>query len=485
MRLLVIGGSDAGIAAALRARELDPTVEATVVVADAFPNFSICGLPYYLSGDVPDWRDLAHRTTSDLEAAGIQLLLDHTAQAIEPAGKQVTVTSQHGGERQLGYDELVIGTGAVPVRPPIDGLDLPGVHVLHTMADTFALHQALAAGAGSAIIVGGGYIGLEMAEAFTARGLAVTLVEQAPAVMPTVDLELGRLLGEELGRNDVEVVNDVTVKAIHRDAARLTVAGEPDFAAAADLVLVVVGVRPDTDLAVAAGVETGVRGALRVDRRMRTNLPDVFAAGDCVETWHRLLEAPTYLPLGTTAHKQGRIAGETAVGGTAEFAGSLGTQVVKVFELAVARTGLRDQDAAAAGLDPVTVGSVEFNHKAYYPGAHRLHLRITGDRTSGRLLGAQLVGHQDAEVAKRIDIPATALFHHMTVDGLSELDLSYTPPFGSAGNRAAGAVCLHPQRRAQHRRRRPAQRPPASRGYGPTQPGPSPPTPSTAPWSPP
>jgi NADPH-dependent 2,4-dienoyl-CoA reductase/sulfur reductase-like enzyme len=209
------------------------------------------------------------------------------------------------------------------------------------------------------------------------------------------------------------------------------VAGEPDFTVTADLVLVVVGVRPDTDLAVAVGVETGVRGALRVDRRMRTNLPDVLAAGDCVETWHRLLEAPTYLPLGTTAHKQGRIAGETAVGGTAEFAGSLGTQVVKVFELAVARTGLCDQDAAAAGFDPVTVGSVEFDHKAYYPGAHQLHLRITGEKTSRRLLGAQLVGHQDAEVAKRIDIPATALFHHVTVEGLSDLDLSYTPPFGS------------------------------------------------------
>jgi len=164
---------------------------------------------------------------------------------------------------------------------------------------------------------------------------------------------------------------------------------------------------------------------------MRTNLPDVLAAGDCVQTWHRLLEAPTYLPLGTTAHKQGRIAGETAVGGTAEFAGSLGTQVVKVFELAVARTGLRDQDAAAAGLDPVTVGSVEFDHKAYYPGAYRLHLRITGDRPSGRLLGAQLLGDQRAQVAKRIDIPATALFHHITIQGLSDLDLSYTPPFGS------------------------------------------------------
>jgi NADPH-dependent 2,4-dienoyl-CoA reductase/sulfur reductase-like enzyme len=431
MRLLAIGGSDAGISAGLRARELDPTVEVTLLVADAFPNFSICGLPYYLSGDVADWRALAHRTTGDLEAAGLGLRLDHTARAIDPAAKQVTVTDPGGADRQLGYDQLVIATGAVPVRPPIDGLDLDGVHVLHTMGDTFALHHALAVGAGSVVIVGGGYIGLEMAEAFTARGLAVTVVEQAPAVMPTVDREVGGLLGQELGRHGVQVVNDVTVKAIHREHGRLVVAGEPDFTAAADLVLVVVGVRPDTDLAVAAGVETGVRGALRVDRRMRTNLPGILAAGDCVETYHRLLDQPAYLPLGTTAHKQGRVAGETAVGGDREFAGSLGTQVVKVFDLAVARTGLRDPDARQAGHDPLTVGSTQFDHKAYYPGAHQLHLRLTGDRQTGRLLGAQLVGHKDAEVAKRIDIPAGALFHRMTVEALSDLDLSYTPPFGS------------------------------------------------------
>jgi NADPH-dependent 2,4-dienoyl-CoA reductase/sulfur reductase-like enzyme len=165
------------------------------------------------------------------------------------------------------------------------------------------------------------------------------------------------------------------------------VAGEPHFAATADLVLVVVGVRPDTDLAVAAGVETGVRGALRVDRHMRTNLPDVLAAGDCVETWHPLLNQPTYLPIGTTAHKQGRIAGETAAGGDRAFAGSLGTQVVKVFELAVARTGLRDQEAAAAGFNPLTFASTQYDHKTYYPGAHQLHICITGDRTSGQLLG--------------------------------------------------------------------------------------------------
>jgi NADPH-dependent 2,4-dienoyl-CoA reductase/sulfur reductase-like enzyme len=365
LRLLVIGGSDAGISAGLRARELDPSVEVTLLVADAYPNFSICGLPYYLSGDVGDWRSLAHRTRADLQGAGLQLLLDHTAHAIDPAAKQVTATDPAAAERQLGY---------------------------------------------------------------------VTLVEQAPAVMPTVDPELGQLLGQELRHHGLRVVNDVTVKAINQHDDRLVVAGEPDFLATADLVLVVVGVRPDTDLAVAAGVERGVRGALRVDRHMRTNQPDVLAAGDCVETWHRLLGQPAYLPLGTTAHKQGRIAGATAVGGTASFAGSLGTQVVKVFDLAVARTGLRDYEAQAAGFDPVTVGSVEFDHKAYYPGAHQLHLRITGDRSSGRLLGAQLLGDHRAQVAKRVDIPATALFHGMTVEGLSELDLSYTPPFGSPWN---------------------------------------------------
>lgn len=430
MRLLVIGGSDAGIAAALRARELDSSVEVTVVVADAYPNYSICGLPYYLSGDVDDWRALAHRTTTDLEQAGVRLLLEHTARAIDPSAKRVTVTSQHG-EQEVGYDRLVLATGAVPARPPIDGLDLDGVHVLHTMADTFALHQALTANARSAVIVGGGYIGLEMAEAFTARGLAVTLVEQAPAVMPSVDVDLGRLLGEELARHGVQLVNDVTVKAIRHEYGRLVVAGEPDFTAAADLVLVVVGVRPDSDLAVAAGIATGVRGAIRVDRRMGTNLPDVLAAGDCVETYHRLLDQPTYLPLGTTAHKQGRVAGENAVGGGREFPGSLGTQVVKVFDLAVARTGLRDAEAAMAGFDPVTVGSVEFDRKAYYPGAHQLHLRLTGDRATGRLFGAQLLGDHRAQVAKRIDIPATALFHAMTIEDLSALDLSYTPPFGT------------------------------------------------------
>ena len=198
----------------------------------------------------------------------------------------------------------------------------------------------------------------------------------------------------------------------------------------ADMVLVVVGVRPDTELAAAAGAALGVKGAIAVDRGMRTSLPDVLAAGDCVITHHRLL-GESYLPLGTTAHKQGRVAGENALGGNREFAGSLGTQVVKIFDQAAARTGLRDHEAAAAGFDPVTIGSEADDHKAYYPGSHRITMRFTGDRGTGRLLGVQLFGHRHAEIAKRIDIAATAIFHGMTIDAVSDLDLSYTPPLGS------------------------------------------------------
>ena len=199
---------------------------------------------------------------------------------------------------------------------------------------------------------------------------------------------------------------------------------------AADMVLVVVGVRPETALATEAGAALGVKGAIAVDRGMRTSLPDVFAAGDCVITHHRLL-GETYLPLGTTAHKQGRVAGENALGGDREFAGSLGTQVVKIFDQAAARTGLRDHEAAPAGFDPVTVAAEADDHKAYYPGSHRIHMRVTGDRATGRLLGLQLFGHRHAEIAKRIDIAATAIYNNMTVDAISDLDLSYTPPLGS------------------------------------------------------
>ncbi len=431
-RLLIIGGSDAGISAALRARELDSTFEPTIVMADQFPNFSICGLPFFISGEVVDWRNLAHRTAEEISQQGIQVRLNHWAELIDPVQKTVTVKDPAEQQQILSYDKLILGTGGTSVLPSLPGLNLPGVYPLRWMADSFAVHQHVTERSPQhAVIIGAGYIGLEMTDALILRGLAVTLIQRSDSILKTVDPSLSQLVQDELQHRGVEVVTGVSVSQIEPKGDRLVVSGAEGFQCVTDLVIVAVGVNPSTQLAQTAGIQTGVRGAIQVDRRMETNIPDIYAAGDCVETYHRILQQNTYLPLGTTAHKQGRIAGENAVGGNRAFEGSLGTQVVKVFDVAAARTGLRDDDAAAAGFDPLTVETEAWDHKVYYPGAHKLRIRVTGDRTSGRLLGAQIAGHYQGEVAKRIDIFATALFHSMTVDAVNDLDLSYTPPLGS------------------------------------------------------
>ena len=441
-RLLIVGGSDAGISAGLRARQVDPQLQVRLLLADHFPNYSICGLPFYISGETPDWRALAHRQLDELERGGLHLLMETVADSFDANARLLRAHSPQSGEQQFQYDRLIIATGAEPIKPPIPGLELPGVHLLHTMEDSFAVRRALEAGARSALIVGGGYIGLEMADAFRHRGIEVTLAEMANQLMTSVDVELAQLLLAELQGHGVEVLLRTTLERIEQvddrrqavgsgsPAPRLRVCG-PGLDRQVDLVLVVVGVQPNAGLAVATGVETGGRGAIRVNRRMETNLADVFAAGDCVETYHRLLARPVYIPLGTTAHKQGRVAGENAAGGLAEFQGSLGTQVVKVFDLAVARTGLSQREAAAAGFQAASTLTTEFDHKAYYPGAGRLRIKVTGDRQSGRLLGAQIVGPHNAQVAKRIDIFAAALYCDLRVDQLLDLDLSYTPPFAA------------------------------------------------------
>jgi NADPH-dependent 2,4-dienoyl-CoA reductase/sulfur reductase-like enzyme len=431
-RLLIVGGSDAGIQAALRARELDEDVGISVLLADKYPNFSICGLPYWLGGDVADWRSLAHRTRDDLEAAGIGLHLQTTAIAVDPGAHIVTARDGARRDLELTYDQLVLATGAEPVLPALPGLDLPSVHLLHTMQHAFALNEVLETRrAESAVIVGAGYIGLEMAEALAHRGLRVTVLEQLDQVLPTVDRPLATLVAAELDSHDVVVHTNTRVTALEDAAGRLAVHTDPPLSLGADVVLVSVGVRPSSELAARAGAALGARDAVAVDGHMATNLSDVWAAGDCAQTDHLLLAEPTYLPLGTTAHKQGRVAGENAIGGQRTFAGSLGTQVVKVFDLAIGRTGLRDVEARDAGYDPLTVAAAAPDHKPYYPGAHELQMRITGDRSTGRLLGCQLAGHRSAEVAKRIDMPATAISAGLTVDQLNDLDLSYSPPFGT------------------------------------------------------
>lgn len=430
-RLVILGGSDAGISTGLRARELDPEVRPTLVVADAYPNFSICGIPYWLSGEVADRRHLAHRSREELKRAGLNLRLQTVAQRIDVEKRELIIRTPDDDPEAIEYDRLVIATGAVPARPPIPGIEHAGVHLLHSMADASAVQDALSAGARSAVVVGAGYIGVEMADALIRRGLDVALIEQAPSALTTVDPEFGALVVEELTAHGVRCTIGVRVTAIEPSGARLVVTGEGGMRAEGEIALVLAGVTPNAQLAREAGARLGIRGAIAVDRQMRTGLPDIWAAGDCVETHHHLLDKPTYMPLGTTAHKQGRIAGENAIGGGAEFAGSLGTQVVKVFDLAIAATGLRETSARVEGFNPLTVQTTADDHKAYYPGAHPLQLRIVGDRDSGQLLGAQILGHVSGQVAKRIDTIATAIHHRTTVAGVSDLDLSYTPPLSS------------------------------------------------------
>ncbi|MCL6591111.1 MAG: FAD-dependent oxidoreductase [Firmicutes bacterium] len=436
--VLIIGGSDAGISAALRIRELNPEIKPVMIVADCYPNFSICGLPYYISREVGDWRHLAHRTKQDIEDQGIQLLLEHTAQAIHPETKRVTVIAPSGAVKTLDYEKLLIATGAVSIRPQIPGIHIPGVFFLRWMPDCFAIDEYIARQRPKtakapleAIIIGAGYIGMEMAESLAKRGVKVTIVEYAESVLPSVDQDYGQKIKATLVQNGITVYNNITIESITQHENRLLVKGAHHFEALADMALVAVGSAPNNALGTTIGIPTGIKGALKVNRKMETGIPGIYAAGDCVETWHRILQNYTYLPLGTVAHKQGRIAGENMVGGNKEFAGTLGTQSVKIFDKVVARTGLNEKEAMNAGFKPISADLETWDHKAYYPPAEKLWIRVTADRETKKILGAQMIGAYKTEVSKRIDIFAAAIYHELTVDEFSDYDLSYTPPLSS------------------------------------------------------
>ncbi|ATO54781.1 MULTISPECIES: FAD-dependent oxidoreductase [Lactobacillaceae] len=440
-KLLIIGGSDAGVSAALKAKELKPELEVQVLLADEYPNLSICGLPYAISGEVANWRSLAHRGLKELTATGVKFQMNMIAEKIDSQQHEVVVHSLSGELKVYHYNHLVVATGAKPKLSHIKGVDLSRtqqsrkVHVLHTMADYFAIEKNLATNDTQEVaIVGSGYIGIEMAEALKKRQLDVTIFQRSTEILSTVDADLGQIVHRKLSMNSVNVVTGLTVSEINENNRNVEVIGlnerHKSEAYKFDLVLIVVGVQPNAELLIKAGATTGIAGAIKVDQYMHTSLPDIWAAGDLVETKHHLL-GETYLPLGTTAHKQGRTAGFNIAGIQRAFKGSIGTQVLKVFDLVVARAGLLASEAIHAGFDPLTVTTVVDDHKAYFPGSQKIRIRITGDKKTGRLLGVQLIGHYGSEVAKRSDIFATAIFNDMTVAEISDLDLSYSPPVGS------------------------------------------------------
>jgi NADPH-dependent 2,4-dienoyl-CoA reductase/sulfur reductase-like enzyme/rhodanese-related sulfurtransferase len=430
-KILIIGGVAGGATAAARARRLDERAEITVLERGPYVSFANCGLPYFISRDIEKRSKLLLQTPEGFDARyGVKVDVETEALEIDRAGKRVRARGP-AGEVWYAYDKLILAQGGTPVLPPLPGSDAPHVFRLWTVPDMDRLDGYLEAEKPrSAVVVGGGFIGLEMAEAFRRRGLPTTVVELLPTVLGIMDREFGARVEEELVANGVQVVTGVGVKAVHATPRELELADGRRLPA--DLVLFSVGVRPELALAKAAGLALGPTGGLLVDDRLRTSDPDVYAAGDMVEIEHRVSGRRVRVPLAGPANRQGRIAVSNALGGDLRYRGALGTSVVKVFEATAAMTGLGERAAREAGFDVGVAVIHKDHHAGYYPGAKELTLKVVYDRKTARLLGGQAFG--EAGVEKRIDVLATALLGRLTLDDLAELDLAYAPPYSSAND---------------------------------------------------
>ncbi|MEU2880836.1 FAD-dependent oxidoreductase [Streptomyces sp. NPDC007070] len=432
-RLVVIGGDAAGMSAASQARRLRGAGELEIVAFERghFTSYSACGIPYWVGGDVEERDRLIARTPEEHRARGIDLRLRTEVTEIDVAAGRVRARDVDSGtESWTPYDKLVIATGARPVRPDLPGVDAPGVHGVQTLDDGQALLDSLARARGRrAVVVGAGYIGVEMAEALIRRGYEVTVVNRGAEPMSTLDADMGRLVREAMEGLGVTMVGEAEITKVltGRDGRVRAVATE-DAEYPADVVVLGIGVRPETALARAAGLPLGSHGGLLTDRAMRVRgHENIWAGGDCVEVLDLVSGQQRHIALGTHANKHGQVIGTNVGGGYATFPGVVGTAVSKVCDLEIARTGLREKDARRVGLQFEAVTIESTSRAGYYPGASPMTVKMLAERRTGRLLGVQIVGREGA--AKRVDIAAVALTAGLTVEQMTALDLGYAPPF--------------------------------------------------------
>ncbi|WP_436994599.1 FAD-dependent oxidoreductase [Streptomyces sp. enrichment culture] len=450
-RLVVVGGDAAGMSAASQARRLKGPDELEIVAFERgrFTSYSACGIPYWVGGDVTDRERLVARTPEEHRARGIGVRLRSEVTELDLDRGRVRVRDlESGGESWTGYDRLVLATGARPVRPPLPGIDAPGVHGVQTLEDGQALLDTLDATEGRrAVVVGAGYIGVEMAEALLRRGYEVTVLNRGEQPMSTLDPDMGRLVHAAMDGLGITTVGGAEVTEILTGAdgrVRAVAAGGEEYPA--DVVVLGVGVEPETALARAAGLPLGAYGGLLTDLAMRVRgREEVWAGGDCVEVLDLVSGRERHIPLGTHANKHGQVIGANVAGGYGTFPGVVGTAVSKVCSLEIARTGLRERDAREVGLRYVTVTTESTSRAGYYPGAAPMTVKMIAERRTGRLLGTQIVGREGA--GKRVDIAAVALTAGMGVEQVAALDLGYAPPFSPvwdpvqvAARKAAAAV---------------------------------------------
>ena len=444
-QVIVIGGVAAGPKAAARFRRLDPTAEITIIEQGDLVSYAGCGTPYYVKGDIREFSELIETPVgTPRDAAFFRKVKDigvrtrTLAESIDRANKTVQVINLDTSEREtLSYDQLVLATGGTPVRPPFPGIDLAHVYTLRSPHDAQAIRDAIDAhqdgsGVMRAVIVGAGLIGLEMCEALVERGLEVTVVEMFPHVLPgLLDVETATFVGRHAAAKGIHLVMGEKVVALDGNArGSVSCVRTTGPAIDADLVIVSVGVRPNDQLARDAGLDVHPRGGILVNARMQTSDPDIYAAGDCVLCTHLVSGETAYVPLGSTANKQGRVIGTNLAGGDETFPGITGTAVAKHCDVNIGSTGLTETKARALGYDVVTTLSPAPDHAHYYPGAKVIFVKMIADAKTRKVLGVQVVG--PGEAAKRVDVIATALRFGATVDDVATLDLGYAPPYSGA-----------------------------------------------------
>lgn len=440
-RIIIVGGVAGGASAAAKARRVDETAEIHVFERGPYISFANCGLPYYIGGEIEDRQKLLIMTPKKFwDRSRVYAHVNHEVVSISRQTKTIRVKGPNGREHDVPYDKLILSQGARPIVPPIPGADLPHVFTLRDIPDMDRIARFVdESKPRRAVVIGGGFIGLEMAEAFHRRGMHVTIVERDPHILPLLDHDLAVHLQNQIRRDDFELKTGATAARFTSDGLELADGSR----LSADLILLSVGVKAEVELGRAAGLEIGVTGGVKTNGRMETSDPDIYAVGDAAETIHAVTGARTRIPLAGPANRQGRIAGANAAGAHITYPGALGSSIVRVLHMTAAFTGLSSAQAARAGLSFFTSLTRDNSHASYYPGARPMLIKIIAEEGTGRLLGAQVVG--ESGVDKRIDVLATAVTGRMSVFDLENLDLAYAPPFGSANDpvNIAGFVASH------------------------------------------
>jgi NADPH-dependent 2,4-dienoyl-CoA reductase/sulfur reductase-like enzyme/rhodanese-related sulfurtransferase len=428
-RLLVIGGVAAGPKAAAKARRCDPEMEIVLYQEEDDISYAGCGLPYYISGVIEEREDLISRTPGKFALEGIKILKNRRIEKIDIPNRAVSGRKIGSGETFTDhFDRLVIATGAYAIRPKIEGMDLANVFYLRSIFDADAVSEAIRfKSIRNVIIAGGGYIGLEMAESLVHLGKNVTIVELAPQILTLFDEDFAGVLRQYLEKKGVKIFTSEGIQALKGKGGKVTHVQTMSREIEADVVLMSLGIRPQVELAKQAGLKMGETGAIWVNERMETSAEGIYAAGDCAETIHLITGKRVWIPLGSTANKQGRVVGTNACGGNATFPGVMGTTVFKTFEFNVAKTGLSMREAEKEGFHPVQAIVRGYDRAHFYPGRKESTLKVIADKETGRILGGQAVGEGPSD--KFIDILAMALHGKMTCRELANVDLAYAPPF--------------------------------------------------------